>query len=361
MLKENKWKLILSCAVIMLPTVFGLFMWNQLPDAMTTHWGLSGKADGFRPKSFAVFGLPAMMLIFHFLCLSLTAWDNRHKGQSKKALGMVFWIIPLIALFSSGILYAAAFGRELDFEILMPGFLGAMFVFIGNYLPKLKQNRTIGIKVSWTLHNEENWNKTHRFGGKIWVACGLSMVCSIFLPSSLSLFVFLCAIFFMAVTPVAYSYLIYKKHQKEGVLYTSAPKSKGEKIAVRITTVVLLASLASALILLFTGNIKVSCKDSSMQIQASYWRDLEVDYQEIDRLTYRTDFTPGTRAYGFGSPRLSMGTFQNEEFGSYTLYAYTRAKEYLVLESRGEVLAIAMKDAGQTRELYETLLKNLKK
>ena len=55
-----------------------------------------------------------------------------------------------------------------------------MFMVIGNYLPKVKQNNTIGIRVVWTLQDEENWNATHRFSGKIWVAninwlllCGL--------------------------------------------------------------------------------------------------------------------------------------------------------------------------------------------
>ena len=44
-----------------------------------------------------------------------------------------------------------------------------MFLLLGNYLPKIKQNNTLGIKISWTLTNEENWNKTHRFAETIWI------------------------------------------------------------------------------------------------------------------------------------------------------------------------------------------------
>ena len=66
-----------------------------------------------------------------------------------------------------GIMYRAAFGKEFDLAFFMPAMLGVMFIFIGNYLPKVKQNRTLGIKISWALNNEENWNKTHRFGGKV--------------------------------------------------------------------------------------------------------------------------------------------------------------------------------------------------
>ena len=31
-----------------------------------------------------------------------------------------------------------------------------MFLVIGNYMPKVKQNSTLGIKINWTLRNEEN-------------------------------------------------------------------------------------------------------------------------------------------------------------------------------------------------------------
>ena len=69
---------------------------------------------------------------------------------------MVFWILPIISLFANGIMYRAAFGKEFDLAFFMPAMLGVMFIFIGNYLPKVKQNRTLGIKISWALNNEEN-------------------------------------------------------------------------------------------------------------------------------------------------------------------------------------------------------------
>ena len=47
MLKRNKWKIILSSLVVLLPILYGVIMWNQLPDVLTTHWGGDGVADGF--------------------------------------------------------------------------------------------------------------------------------------------------------------------------------------------------------------------------------------------------------------------------------------------------------------------------
>ena len=40
----------------------------------------------------------------------------------------------------------------------------------------------------------------------------------------------------------------------------------------------------------------------------------------------------------------------------YTLYAYTNAKEYIVLTSGGKTLVIGMDDEARTQAIYETLL-----
>lgn len=90
MLKENKFKVILSSIIIMLPILFGLIMWDALPDTMTTHWAADGNGDGFNGKAFAVFGLPIILLIGHFICLFFTSLDKRQKNQNKKALGIIF-------------------------------------------------------------------------------------------------------------------------------------------------------------------------------------------------------------------------------------------------------------------------------
>ncbi len=107
---------------------------------------------------------------------------------------------------------------------------------------------------------------------------------------------------------------------------------------------------------MFTGDIEVHCDDTSLRIEAAYWADTEIEYSEIDSLVYRDGFDTGVRTNGFGSPRLSMGTFQNNEFGSYTLYAYTGAEEYIVLEIGEKTLVIGMKDADKTKEIYQSVL-----
>ena len=96
-----------------------------------------------------------------------------------------------------------------------PVFVGLLFLILGNYLPKLRRNRTMGIKLPWTLASEENWNRTHRVAGFIWVAAGLLMVVSAFWQlHGPAVTVVLLA---LAVgVPVLYSYLYYCRHERGG-------------------------------------------------------------------------------------------------------------------------------------------------
>ncbi len=360
MLKNNKLKAVMSSVLILLPMLYGIIMWNDLPDVLTTHFGADGNADGFGTKAFAVFALPCILLVMQWLCLIVTSLDKRQKEQNKKALGMIFWIVPIITLVVSAIMYSVALGREVDVMFFVPLLLGFMLIFAGNYLPKVKQNSTLGIKIYFTLTNEENWNKTHRFCGKLWFFCGFVMLSAAVFPLKVSVFVMMCVIAVIVIFPFVYSYLIYRRHKKEGIEYVSTPKSNAEKAAGKFCSVAVTLIVIGIFIMMFTGEIYVSADDASLKIEATYWTDLDVDCSEIDTIEYRKDLDVGIRTNGFCSPRLSMGIFQNDEFGSYTLYSYTNAVKYVVLTSNGKTLVIGLNDSEYLTEIYNKISEKIK-
>lgn len=110
MLKQNKKMLVLTSVVTLLPVLAGLLLWNKLPEQMATHWGISGTADGWSGRAFAVLGVPAIVLALHWLCVLITAKDPRNKNQGRKAQRMVLWICLVLSLFVNGMVYASAFG-----------------------------------------------------------------------------------------------------------------------------------------------------------------------------------------------------------------------------------------------------------
>lgn len=214
MFKENKKTLFITCAVILLPIIAGLLLWDRLPDRIPTHWGMGGEVDGWSDKGFAVFAMPALMLGIQLLCFFATASDPKRSNIRRKYLSMVLWIIPVLSVMTSCISYAVALGAQIRVEQVIPGFIGLMFVIIGNYMPKFQQSYTMGIRLPWTLSSEENWNRTHRFGGRLWMAAGVVFLALTMLGAMNTVWT-LVMILVVALLPVLYSLLYYLRHRKE--------------------------------------------------------------------------------------------------------------------------------------------------
>jgi len=176
MLKANRKTLIITSIVTILPMLIGIIYWNRLPDVMATHFGFNNEANGFSSKAFAVFGLPLVLLAILWVGAFVTAHDPKRQNISPKMFSLVLWIAPVISLVAAAAMYPVNLGYKLDITLFSELLLGLLFIIIGNFLPKARQNYTIGIKIPWTLANEENWNRTHRLAGYLWMICGILMV-----------------------------------------------------------------------------------------------------------------------------------------------------------------------------------------
>jgi len=352
----HKGKAVASSLLILLPLLFGLLLWNRLPVQLASHWGADGTADGMTGRAFTVVALPLVLLAFHWLCLLVSAAGFKKRGRSGKALGMVFWIIPAVSLFSNGIVYSAAFGLELNLIRLELAFIGLLFLILGNYLPKVEQNGVLGVRVPWTLGSEENWRRTHRFCGRLWVAGGFLLLLivplPVPLPTPLLFALLLTATLILSLLPILYSYLYYRREKREGTAEAATPSRR----ALRVSAVLGMLLTTAVVILLFTGNVSVTFGEDDFQIHATYWPDLEIDYAAVGALSYRDDCPAGIRTGGFGSFRLSLGSFRNDEFGNYTRYAYTSCPACVVAEVDGRILALNGRDEKATLRLYEELL-----
>ena len=176
MLKANKKTLIIASIVTILPILIGVYFWNRLPDVMATHFGTDNQANGFSSKAVAVFGIPLLCLAILWGGAAVTANDPRKQNISPKMFTLALWIAPIVSLVGAAAIYPVNLGYAVDISFIGALFVGFLLIFIGNYMPKARQNYTIGIKLPWTLANEENWNQTHRFAGYLWIICGILML-----------------------------------------------------------------------------------------------------------------------------------------------------------------------------------------
>lgn len=210
---KYKWMMLITSVVILLPILGGILLWDKLPEQVPFHWNIQGQVDSWVSRPVAVFVMPFVLLGFQWLCFFITQLDPKQKEKPHKLMGLVLWIIPVMNLLLNVMVYLTALNRRVDVSVIIPLFFGALFVAIGNYMPKCEPSYTIGIKLPWTLEDEQNWNATHRLAGKLWVAGGLLiMVCTLLSPV-IAFATMMGILLVMLAIPTVYSYQYYKKHK----------------------------------------------------------------------------------------------------------------------------------------------------
>ncbi|MDO5410978.1 MAG: SdpI family protein [Lachnospiraceae bacterium] len=203
-------QIVLSVVLCLLPIILGVILWNELPEQIAVHFDNAGNPDNYAPKAFAVFGLPVFIAVVDAFTLFTTRMDPKAKRHSRQMLRLVYWACPLLCNIIMPITLFMAMGKEIPIGMVVSLMVGLVIVIAGNYLPKCRQNYTIGIKLPWTLNDEENWNYTHRIAGFVWVLAGLAIMVNAFTGSSGVMFAI---ILFMVAIPFICSFIFYQKNR----------------------------------------------------------------------------------------------------------------------------------------------------
>ena len=198
----------------LVPFVISLVFYSRLPEQVPTHWGADNQINGYSSRNMAAFGIPAFMLLMTiFINVMYVIDPKRENIRRSRELGQVVrWFIVLLAGAMQLVIILSGVGMSMNVGTVVSVPIAALFVVMGNYLPKCRQNYTMGIKLPWTLADEDNWTRTHRLAGYIWTAGGILMiVMGFFNLASLYFVVFMA----MVLIPSVYSYWIYRKKMKQ--------------------------------------------------------------------------------------------------------------------------------------------------
>ncbi|MDD2487631.1 MAG: SdpI family protein [Candidatus Gracilibacteria bacterium] len=198
--------------IIALMVLVGLYFYGKLPDIIPHHWNYKGVADAFGPKIYTMVMMPSLgillLALFHFIP---KIDPNKYKyDQFRDAWEkMQITILAYFAYIYFVIIYVILNpGSSINFFMFLG--IGTFFMILGNYMGKVRKNYFVGVRTPWTLANEEVWNRTQRFTGKMFFLSGLLLFLDAFLN------VFVVGIFiFMIVTcifgPFIYSYIEFKR------------------------------------------------------------------------------------------------------------------------------------------------------
>jgi len=202
--------------LIAIPFVYLAMVWKDLPAMVPTHFDLAGNPNDWSRKSSLPILIGGLQIGIYLMMILIPYFDPKKKIVQ---MGEKYYSLRLLMTFfmtaiSFYLLYIGSKG-VINPNLLI-GLLGAFFVILGNYLQTVKPNYFIGIRTPWTLENEDTWRKTHRLGGKIFVAGGLlTMIIAIIAKNNALLAVSFGIITAVEVlVPVIYSYLEFKKIHK---------------------------------------------------------------------------------------------------------------------------------------------------
>ena len=367
MIKKNKSKLIMSSILIILPMFLSFFFFFFLPDKVIAHLNINGAADAYLNSKIFFIVISLILLAFHWLCFILYSYLNKNNEQNNKITEMIYWIIPVISLSVNSIVFATTLGFTSKVFAFVLILIGLSFIIVGNYMPKTTRNAFIGIKIKWALMNDENWNATHRFAGKVWVIVGFLCFFGILLPESALPFIMIAIILVSISLPVIYSYLFYKKQLADGdeniddsdKVYKSISVDK--KKAKIIVSVFLGIIAFIVCVLMFTGSVKTTLNDNGIFVEATLWSDLELDYDVIDSVEYRENGVDGQRITGVGSAKLLLGNFKNAEFGFYTRYTFNNDTPCIVIRANDKIYVINAEDEQTVKAMYDIIKSKISK
>lgn len=327
-------------AFTLLPALIGLVLWSTNPQTVFP---------------LAVLFTPVLLALTLALCLHLTEKLEKDREKNKKINSVVIWIIPVLSNVTFWISYAVAVQRmEVPVLRILSWLFAAMYLVLGNYLPKCRPNSVVGFRVKWTASTEENWNATHRLAGPCYVVCGFLMLIGSFLPEKAAEGCLAALLVLSNAIPLVYSYAFYKKQQRQGVAFQPRPKWEGKpnKAALGFTAAILVLVAGS----LFTGSVKYRFSDTALNVDVSYYGSASIPYADISGVELRRENVDGVRQWGSGSFRLLAGSFHNAEFGDYTRLTYYNPQSTIVVRtSEGKIFVLSDKTPQDTQMLYEKI------
>lgn len=178
-MKKIEWKtLMITCAVCLLPILFGVIFYEKLPEIMPIHFNMNNEPNGFAKKDFALFGLPALMAVLQVFCCIITDINGEKKGSKPKFVAIIQWIIPILSVVISVITIEIPLGSTVDVRKSVLLVLGILFMMIGNYMPKMSYEQMQG-KMHPMPKDEKTYRKVTRMLGYTFVIFGLLFLISI--------------------------------------------------------------------------------------------------------------------------------------------------------------------------------------
>lgn len=166
-----------------IPLIIVLIALQFLPEKIPAHYDLYMNIDRWGSKYESLL-FPAFTIIMAAFMYGMSCFAAKQEnGESNQkvllisgtAINLMFTAMTVWSLLLA---FKAVENQKIDGGISINIIFistGIVMTVIGNFLPKCKLNSVIGIRTKWSMANEDVWFKCQRFGGVLFVVCGIIM------------------------------------------------------------------------------------------------------------------------------------------------------------------------------------------
>ena len=175
-----------------------------MPDQVPMHYDAVGNIDRWGskyenlifPLIILVMSLFWTLLISYYEKKALRETDEKESAGARsnaKVIGIASLCMAVMFTVMQGfILYGAytevvsgATTWSVDIGKVSVILMGIIFIVLGNFMTKTRINSTVGVRVSWSMYNDNTWRKSNRFGAfAIMIAGVVTIIMAVLLKNS---------------------------------------------------------------------------------------------------------------------------------------------------------------------------------
>ncbi|HWP96560.1 MAG TPA: SdpI family protein [Syntrophomonadaceae bacterium] len=196
----------------------GLFItatlvYPHLPDQVPRHWNIHGQVNGYFSRFYGAFFAPTLVVALYLLLLFVPVLDPKRENYPRflRSYTLIRWLLVLFMSLMWGATIVVSLGYQVDISLWVKAGVAILFTIMGNFMGQFRHNYFVGIRTPWTLASEEVWQRTHRLGGRIWVAGGLVCLAMAPFQGLWNAYIYFAAIACMTIIPIVYSYLTFAR------------------------------------------------------------------------------------------------------------------------------------------------------
>jgi uncharacterized membrane protein len=213
-MKHLSLKNLILVVLLSAPFIYLKMVYSDLPQKVALHFGADGRPDRYGEKTELWTPILIMMsvaLVTYFIVTNIGKIDPKKQTlQSQELMQKLgLTIVSFVSILTMYIVYSSYNTTDGKLVFIM---MGLFFAAIGTFMNNIKPNYFVGLRLPWTLENEDNWRKTHHLASKLWVSGGLLIaILAIFIAPGLMSKIMLPIVLLIVIIPSVYSYQYYKK------------------------------------------------------------------------------------------------------------------------------------------------------